>query len=150
MWDLVSWPGIQPCVDPFFSQHLYDPSFDPYWIDHFSPLSCTPVLLSCSFIWDMFLCCLLLPNALWLFVCVCKLFIVPSVGDVLVGGPGAHHPLEANLCDLGVLACFSPLLSRFLVYPFESMIIMCWFWFLWINLTWSLLSFWDVYVSHQN
>ena len=58
-------------------------------------------ILSCSFIWNIFLCCLILPNFLFLFVCLGGLIMFPDLGEV---------SLHRNI--LLDLAAPSPLVNR--------------------------------------
>ena len=57
------------------------------------------VVLYCSFIWNIFLCCLIFLNLLFLFLCIWKVIYISQlwrsgffVGHVL-GIPAAHSPL---------------------------------------------------------
>ena len=64
----------------------------------------SPGILSCSLFWNIFLCCLILPTLLYLFLCIWQVGCFPTLEKMLFLGERVRHPMHPTV--------YSPLIIR--------------------------------------
>lgn len=80
-----------------------------YWVDYLFLLHLVSSgVLSCLFVWNIFLCDIILPTSLFLFLCFGRLVMLPDLGVVALCRKHPMHPsntiplLTRTICFRGV------------------------------------------------